>query len=176
MFEASCDPCKRALPHDDRFRAPNWLGFPFNVYAHNLLSIERWWEAATTHVRGVSQRRGDMANFTARQILDTVAPSNFVLTNPEVLARTRDQGGNRHHRRAEGACGRRASSPRGRASRARVSMINKVDQGTFLLIVQRQAARARIRGITNARRRRRPHGAALAAPLPLAREKTQRVR
>ena len=27
-------------------------------------------------------------------------------------------------------------------------MINKVDQGTFLLIVQRQATRARIRGIT----------------------------
>ena len=88
-FNASCDPCKRALSHDDRFRAPDWQAFPFNVYAHNFLSIERWWEAATTHVRGVSQRRGDMANFTARQILDTVAPSNFVLTNPEVLARTR---------------------------------------------------------------------------------------
>ena len=93
VFEAPCDPCKRALPHDDRFRAPNWLAFPFNVYAHNFLSIERWWEAATTHVRGVSQRRGDMANFTARQILDTVAPSNFVLTNPEVLARTRAELG-----------------------------------------------------------------------------------
>ena len=77
VFDASCDPCKRALPHDDRFRAPDWQAFPFNVYAHNFLSIERWWEAATTHVRGVSQRRGDMANFTARQILDTVAPSNL---------------------------------------------------------------------------------------------------
>ena len=87
------DPCEHALPHDERFRAPDWLTFPFNVYAHNFLSIERWWEAATTHVRGVSQGHDDMANFTARQLLDTAAPSNFIGTNPEVLARTRAETG-----------------------------------------------------------------------------------
>ncbi|MGA2426681.1 MAG: alpha/beta fold hydrolase [Terriglobales bacterium] len=87
------DPCEHALPHDERFRAPEWWTFPFNVYAHNFLSIERWWEAATTHVRGVSQGHDDMANFTARQLLDTVAPSNFIGTNPEVLARTRAESG-----------------------------------------------------------------------------------
>jgi polyhydroxyalkanoate synthase len=89
------DPCARALPHDERFRAPNWQSFPFNVYVHGFLSIERWWEAATTSLRGVSQRHDEMANFTARQILDTVAPSNFMLTNPQVLERTRAEcGGN----------------------------------------------------------------------------------
>ena len=87
------DPSERALPHDDRFRAPDWRAFPFNVYAHNFLSIERWWEAATTHLRGVSQGHDDTANFTARQLLDTVAPSNFIATNPEVLARTRAELG-----------------------------------------------------------------------------------
>ena len=92
-FGSPGDPSERALPHDDRFRAPDWRTFPFNVYAHNFLSIERWWEAATTHVRGVSQGHDDMANFTARQLLDTVAPSNFIVTNPEVLARTRGNSG-----------------------------------------------------------------------------------
>ena len=92
-FGSPGDPSERALPHDDRFRAPDWRTFPFNVYAHNFLSIERWWEAATTHVRGVSQRHDDMANFTARQLLDTIAPSNFIVTNPEVLARTRAELG-----------------------------------------------------------------------------------
>ena len=92
-FGVRSDPCERALPHDDRFRAPGWQAFPFNVYARNFLSIERWWEAATTHVRGVSRRHDDMANFTSRQVLDTVAPSNFIATNPEVLARTRDDSG-----------------------------------------------------------------------------------
>ena len=92
-FGAPVDPCERALPHDERFRAPDWQVFPFNIYAHNFLSIERWWEAATTHVRGVSQRHDDMVNFTARQVLDTVAPSNLIVTNPEVLERTRAESG-----------------------------------------------------------------------------------
>ena len=87
------DSCARALPHDERFRAPNWQSFPFNIYVHGFLSIERWWEAATTSLRGVSQRHDEMANFTARQILDTVAPSNFMLTNPQVLERTCAEGG-----------------------------------------------------------------------------------
>ncbi len=86
-------PCARALPHDERFRAPAWQNFPFNVYAHNFLAIERWWEAATINVRGVSQRHDEMAAYAARQILDTVAPSNFLMTNPRVLERTRAEGG-----------------------------------------------------------------------------------
>src|SRR5262245_35589722 len=50
------DPCGCALPNDSRFRAPEWRAFPFNLYAHAFLSVERWWEAATTGVRGASRR------------------------------------------------------------------------------------------------------------------------
>jgi polyhydroxyalkanoate synthase subunit PhaC len=93
-LELPGEPSARALRHDERFRAPNWQEFPFNVYCvHDFLAIERWWEAATTNLRGVSQRHDEMANFTARQILDTVAPSNFLFTNPQVLERTRAEGG-----------------------------------------------------------------------------------
>lgn len=89
------DPCECALPHDDRFRAPEWRSFPFNIYARDFLSIERWWEAAATNVRGVTQRHSGMVTFAARQILDTVAPSNFVPANAEVVARTlAESGGN----------------------------------------------------------------------------------
>lgn len=87
------DPSEFALPHDERFRAPDWRHFPYNIYAHNYLSIERWWDAATSNLRAVSQRHDNMMNFAARQILDTVAPSNFIVTNPEVLARTRAESG-----------------------------------------------------------------------------------
>ena len=62
--------------------------FPFNTYAHSFLSIERWWEAATTGVRGASRRHQEMMAFTARQWLDPLAPSNFVATNPHVIERT----------------------------------------------------------------------------------------
>jgi polyhydroxyalkanoate synthase len=92
-FGSRRDPCERALPHDDRFRATAWQAFPFNLYAHNFLSIERWWDSTTSKIRGVSQRHDEMANFIARQILDTVAPSNFIVTNPEVLARTTAESG-----------------------------------------------------------------------------------
>jgi polyhydroxyalkanoate synthase subunit PhaC len=87
------DPSEYALPHDERFRTPEWQYFPFNVYAHTFLSIERWWDAATSDLRGVSQRHDQMATFIARQILDTAAPSNFIATNPEVLTRTRAESG-----------------------------------------------------------------------------------
>ncbi len=87
-FGLHADPSERGLPQDDRFRAPAWQSFPFSVCAHNFLAIERWWGAATTDLWGVSQRHDEMANFTSRQILDTMAPSNFIWTNPQVLERT----------------------------------------------------------------------------------------
>ncbi len=89
----TCDPCQRALPQDTRFRDPAWQTFPFNIYVHNFLSIERWWEAATTGIDGLSKQQEAMLTFAARQLLDTVAPSNFILTNPLVLERTRTQLG-----------------------------------------------------------------------------------
>ena len=86
-------PCVCALPHDNRFRAPEWQSFPFNVYAHGFLAMEKWWEAATTGVRGVSERHQAMVTFGARQFLDTIAPTNFIATNPQVLAQTRATAG-----------------------------------------------------------------------------------
>ena len=100
-FAAQCalgqqaDPCAGscALPQDTRFRAPEWQQAPYNVFAHSFLSIERWWEAATSGIRGVSKQHESVVTFTNRQLLDTVAPSNFVLTNPQVAAQTMQQGG-----------------------------------------------------------------------------------
>jgi polyhydroxyalkanoate synthase subunit PhaC len=87
------DPCHCALPQDNRFRAPEWQGFPFNAYAHAFLSIERWWEAATTGIRGVSRQHENAVTFAARQVLDIAAPSNFLWTNPSALNRTFSEGG-----------------------------------------------------------------------------------
>ena len=98
-FAARCihgavhDPCRCALPQDSRFRALEWQRFPFNVYAHSFLSIERWWEAATTGIRGVSRQHENAVRFAARQLLDTAAPSNFLCSNPAALARTFSTGG-----------------------------------------------------------------------------------
>ena len=92
-FGLANDPSHSALPQDTRFRASEWQGFPFNAYAHAFLSIERWWEAATTGIRGVSKRHENAVTFAARQVLDIAAPSNFIWTNPSALNRTFSEGG-----------------------------------------------------------------------------------
>ena len=80
--------CVEPLPQDSRFSAPAWQQFPFNVFYQSHLLAQQWWHVATTGVPGVSAQHERAVEFAARQILDVFAPSNFVLTNPEVLAAT----------------------------------------------------------------------------------------
>jgi polyhydroxyalkanoate synthase subunit PhaC len=92
-LRGSADPCACALPQDNRFRAAEWRQPPYNMLAHVFLSVERWWEAATSGIRGVSKQHQDVVTFTNRQLLDMAAPSNFIVTNPQVAARTLREGG-----------------------------------------------------------------------------------
>jgi len=93
LLGAGMDPCACALPHDERFRDQAWNAFPFNAYAQTFLAVERWWERTTTDVRGVSREHAAAATFAARQMLDVLAPTNFILTNPRVLQRTLEERG-----------------------------------------------------------------------------------
>ncbi len=87
------DPCIEPLPQDKRFVAESWQKWPFNFYYQSHLLLQQWWHVATTGVPGVSVQHERMLEFTARQILDVFAPSNFVLTNPEVINTTFREGG-----------------------------------------------------------------------------------
>jgi len=80
-------------PHDKRFKAPQWQQPPYNWLSQGFLLSQRWWTEATTGVRGVSQHHEDVMEFVARQWLDMCSPSNFVPTNPQVLAQTVATGG-----------------------------------------------------------------------------------
>ncbi|ARU54413.1 poly(3-hydroxyalkanoate) synthetase [Oleiphilus messinensis] len=93
MRNENPEPPMTPLPQDYRFKNEAWQRFPFNLLHQSFLMQEQWWHYATTGVPGVAKRNEEMVSFGARQILDMFSPSNFPLTNPEVLAKTMKTGG-----------------------------------------------------------------------------------
>jgi polyhydroxyalkanoate synthase subunit PhaC len=78
-------PCIERLPQDQRFVGENWQRWPYSFNRQAFLLQQQWWHNATTDVRGISKCHQDMAEFAARQFLDMVSPSVFLLTNPDLL-------------------------------------------------------------------------------------------
>ncbi|MBX3606176.1 MAG: alpha/beta fold hydrolase [Piscinibacter sp.] len=87
------DPCIEPAPQDHRFTRPAWRHAPHQAMAQGFLLWEQWWQEATRGVRGVSAHHEEVAAFVARQVLDTLSPSNSVALNPEVLEETLRRGG-----------------------------------------------------------------------------------
>ena len=83
----------RPQPHDHRFTKPEWETQPFNLLAQAFLVGQQWWHNATTGIRGVAPANEAIVEFSVRQLLDMFAPSNFAATNPEVLQKAFQSGG-----------------------------------------------------------------------------------
>jgi polyhydroxyalkanoate synthase subunit PhaC len=92
-WSGACRPCVEPPAQDKRFSRPEWQAPPFNAMAQAFLLQDQWWAEAMTGVRGVSAHHEEVAAFTTRQWLDMWAPSNGILTNPQVLRQTLATGG-----------------------------------------------------------------------------------
>ena len=96
-FKSTVDPeCTLCVdpPSDDRrWVSEEWKKWPFNIYCQAFLLTQKWWQKATTEVAGVSCHHEDVVSFVARQLLDVFSPTNFILTNPEVLKVTIEERG-----------------------------------------------------------------------------------
>ncbi len=81
------------MPADKRFAGLGWQRWPFNVGVAGFLLAQDWWQTATRGVRGVSRHHEEVVSFVARQLTNMASPSNSLLTNPDVLEITLQQGG-----------------------------------------------------------------------------------
>lgn len=78
---------------DRRFSAEAWQMWPFNYWYRNFLTGKAWWKAATHNIPGLTQQHEHVVSFIARQMLDTLSPANYLMTNPLILQKTLASGG-----------------------------------------------------------------------------------
>ena len=83
------EPMIAPAPGDRRFRDPEWQENQiFDFIKQSYLVTANWLQRTVASVPGMDERAQNRALFYAKQFADAIAPSNFVLTNPEVLRET----------------------------------------------------------------------------------------
>ncbi|WP_373322337.1 PHA/PHB synthase family protein, partial [Methylobacterium thuringiense] len=81
-------------PKDKRFADPEWTTNPvFDFIKQSYLITARWAEGLVENAEGIDARTRHKAEFYLRQILAAYSPSNFVMTNPELLRHTLAENG-----------------------------------------------------------------------------------
>ncbi len=93
MQNKEVEPCILPLKYDTRFDAEEWQQWPFNLIYQNFLLTQQWWYNATNDIDGMSRSEERAVSFATRQVLDMMSPANGLLTNPEVIAKTVQEGG-----------------------------------------------------------------------------------
>ncbi len=81
-------------PEDKRFKDPAWQeNAVFDFIKQSYLLSARWLQATARDVDGLDDKSAKKIDFYTRQFVDALSPSNFVMTNPEVLRETIESKG-----------------------------------------------------------------------------------
>ncbi|HEU0157155.1 MAG TPA: class I poly(R)-hydroxyalkanoic acid synthase [Stellaceae bacterium] len=79
---------------DRRFRDAAWSDSAlFDFIKQSYLLTARWLQGVVHHADGIDPHTARKVDFYTRQFIDAMAPTNFVLTNPEVLRATAESRG-----------------------------------------------------------------------------------
>lgn len=77
---------------DPRFKDTAWSQWPYSALKESFKASDSWWREAT-QVEGMTRHHRHMVDFFTRQSMDALSPSNWALTNPEVLAKAKETSG-----------------------------------------------------------------------------------
>jgi polyhydroxyalkanoate synthase len=94
MMGMESEPVIDGDPKDRRFKDDAWKeNEVFDFIRQSYLLSARFVQDVVKQVDGLDAQTAQKVDFYSRQFIDAMSPSNFLLTNPEVLRRTAETGG-----------------------------------------------------------------------------------
>ncbi len=79
---------------DRRFKSPAWQESAlFDFIKQSYLMTSRWMRQTVHDTKGLDEETQRKLDFYTRQFVDAMSPSNFLLTNPDVIQATLDSKG-----------------------------------------------------------------------------------
>ena len=88
------EPVAKPSAGDSRFRDPEWEANPyFDFIKQSYLVTTNWAEKILADTQGLDERKKQRAGYYLTQVSSALSPSNFPLTNPEVLRETLSSNG-----------------------------------------------------------------------------------
>jgi len=94
MMGGAAEPVVEPARGDKRFRDKDWQeNQVFDFIKQSYLLTANWMQNTVAQVQGLDEQQRRRIAFYTKQFADAVAPTNFVLTNPEVLRTTLESNG-----------------------------------------------------------------------------------
>ena len=94
MMGGDAEPLVQPEAGDRRFKDADWQeNLIFDHIKQSYLMTSRWMRDTVHGVDGVDEKTAAKLDFHTRQFADAMAPTNFMMTNPQVLRATAESGG-----------------------------------------------------------------------------------
>ncbi len=94
MMGQPVEPVAEPAKGDKRFADPAWKDeVVFDYLKQSYLLTARWLQHTVKEVEGVDDKTAKKVDFYTRQFIDAMSPSNFAMTNPQVVKATVESKG-----------------------------------------------------------------------------------
>ena len=94
LLGQEAEPLIAPAKDDKRFKDAAWdENTLFDYVKQSYLLTARWLQGTVKDVEGLDEKTTKKVDFYTRQFVDAMAPTNFVVSNPEVLRATVESGG-----------------------------------------------------------------------------------